>query len=440
MLVREVAVPGHLSHAHLYFDYWHLIMRILLLQDTYPPLAGGGSAIIAKSVAQALHAAGAEVVVMCIVHDRAEAGGVIEDGIAVERVFAPRYHHRWRAYRSLYNPLPLAALREILQHVKPDVVNAHNIHSYISYAALRIAHMCGARVYLTAHDVQMFNYGKLTHFINPAETAVPEKFDYRISALDQLREQRYRYNPLRNLAITYLVEKYVKKVIAVSDALRDALTQNGSTKVTTIRNGIDASLWQVSADKVYTWKSERGIGDSAIVFSGRLSGLKGAVPMMEALKLVVDKVPDAQLLVVGSRDAYAEKMLEHARELGVEKMMVFTGWVSGDDLHTAYHAGAVVAVPSVCFDSFPTINLEAFACGKPVVATCFGGSRELVQDGVSGYIVNPFNREMLAERIIELLRHPDKARAFGAVGRARVENEFTLERQATEYLTVFSNK
>jgi spore coat protein SA len=93
----------------------------------------------------------------------------------------------------------------------------------------------------------------------------------------------------------------------------------------------------------------------------------------------------------------------------------------------------VVAVPSLSFDSFPTVNLEAFACKKPVVATCFGGSRELVEDGISGYIVNPFDVPNLAQKLAELLADDTKQKAFGEAGFKRVSQDFTLDKQMKKY-------
>ena len=74
------------------------------------------------------------------------------------------------------------------------------------------------------------------------------------------------------------------------------------------------------------------------------------------------------------------------------------------------------------------------ACKKPVVATCFGGSRESVVDSETGFIVNPFDTETLADRIVDLLENPEKAKIFGEAGYARVKAEFGLNRMIDNYL------
>lgn len=160
--------------------------------------------------------------------------------------------------------------------------------------------------------------------------------------------------------------------------------------------------------------------------------------MIEAMSAICRTVPGAQLLVAGKQDAFAERMVKHATTLGVEKSLVFTGWITGDELRSAYLASRVVVAPSIYLDPFPTVNLEAFAALRPVVATCFGGSREVVEDGVSGYVVNPLDVEVLSAKVADLLIDEEKAKRFGVAGYERVTTDFTLEGQARAYEKLFA--
>jgi starch synthase len=94
----------------------------------------------------------------------------------------------------------------------------------------------------------------------------------------------------------------------------------------------------------------------------------------------------------------------------------------------------VFVTPSICFDTFGLVNLEAMEHGKPVVATVFGGSPEVVADGVTGFVANPFDLAAYTARIEELLLDPERARAMGAAGRQRMLERFTIERLAREFL------
>ena len=86
-------------------------------------------------------------------------------------------------------------------------------------------------------------------------------------------------------------------------------------------------------------------------------------------------------------------------------------------------------MPSICFDTFPTVNLEAMAARKPVVATCFGGSPEVVIDGETGYIVNPLDTELYTDRLARLLHDADLRAKMGEKGSERIHTQFSLLHQ-----------
>ena len=123
-----------------------------------------------------------------------------------------------------------------------------------------------------------------------------------------------------------------------------------------------------------------------------------------------------------------------AKALGVDDLVVPTDWLDGDDLQRAYAATDVFVTPSICFDTFGLVNLEAMEHAKPVVATVFGGSQEVVQHGETGFIANPLDVEGYAARIRELLRDPELARRMGEAGRERMRAHFTVDRLTDEYL------
>ena len=86
----------------------------------------------------------------------------------------------------------------------------------------------------------------------------------------------------------------------------------------------------------------------------------------------------------------------------------------------------MVATPSLCFESFGLINLEAMAASRPVVASFWGGPSDVVEDGVTGFLVNPLQVDVMAGRIGRLLDDPERAAAMGAAGRARAERLFSM--------------
>ena len=176
-----------------------------------------------------------------------------------------------------------------------------------------------------------------------------------------------------------------------------------------------------------------------ILFSGRLSEQKGGRVAIEALAIVARKVPDVFLVVAGKEDGYPSHMRELAESLGVGDKVKFTGWVDRDAMKTLNKEADVVLVPSICFDAFPRTVLEAMAVGTPVVGTCYGGAPEAIVDGVTGYVVNPFNIEEMAERLIDLLNDPEKRNKFGEASRQRIEKHFNLQDVVNKYLSAYED-
>ncbi len=403
-------------------------MKILILQDDFPPKSFGGAGIAAFNLAEMIQRKGHEVMVVAATQEKSDEGMEEYGGLKIHKIYS-NYPLRWRAYLSLYNPQVLARIGRIIYDFKPDVVHAHNIHTHISYHSLRMAKKMGARVILTAHDAMLYHYGKL----GISETG-------KVSMLGQIKKYRFRYNPLRNIIIRFYL-KYTDEVFAVSYALAQALESNGIKNVGVIHNGLDPEGWNWESYKRDEFIKKHNLYNKKLVlFGGRLSQPKGGHQIIRAMQKIVAVVPDAFLIVMGKRDEYMEQMLDLAEKTKIRDHVLTTGWISGQDLKSAYASAHVVAMPSVYFEPFGLICLEAMASKKPVVATCFGGTPEIVKDGETGYIVNPLHIEELADKIVELLMDQDKANSFGQAGRELLDKKFNLVHKAEEYLTSYKIK
>jgi len=399
-------------------------MKILILQDDFPPHSLGGAGNVAFNIAKELKKRGEDVYIVTTTQNKSEEGEVVYRGLKIFRIYSD-YNVRWRAYLSLYNPYTVKKLRRIISEFKPDVVHAHNVHLHISYYALKLAKSFGAKVILTAHDVMLFHYGKLIEYIDPENPHCSEIPNYRISPWTQLKVYKRRYNPLRNIIIRYYL-KYCDNICAVSTELKEVLSQNKIRRVVVVHNGIDTSIWK---EKDVTSKQH------SVLFVGHPTGAKGALQTLYIMARVRESMPDATLVVAGMRDTRSESFIAKAKELDVP--VSFTGWLEGKDIQGAYRDARVVVFPSVCFDTFGMVNIEAMATGCPVVATCFGGSREVVEDGITGYVRNPYDVDGFSSAIVDLIQNTNKAQKFGHAGRKRVEERFTLEKQVNEYMKLY---
>jgi phosphatidylinositol alpha-1,6-mannosyltransferase len=149
---------------------------------------------------------------------------------------------------------------------------------------------------------------------------------------------------------------------------------------------------------------------------------KGMDTLIKALPRLLLRWPDIQLAVVGAGDD-RDWLVNIARDSGVERHVQFLSGLTYGELSATYAAAELFALPSRG-EGFGFVYLEAMARGKPVIAGAHGGAPEVIQDGVTGYLVPHGDPMQLATSIDALLSNPEQARAMGARGRERVEREF----------------
>ncbi len=407
-------------------------MKIVFLSDDFPPYSFGGAGISTSELALGMKKTGHDVSVITTCREQSEAGKSDYKGLSVWKV-ASNYNTKWRSYVSLYNAPVIRKLKKLLKDIKPDVVHANNVHLYLSYHSLKVAKRYAKVVVWTARDTMAFSYGKI------ATKKYLDHLDSYLTWRDHADQAKKRWNPLRNFFIRKYL-RYPDRLFAVSNALKDALFQNGISPVEVVHTGADRDAWRASEDEIIRFKKIHKVENKKIIlFGGRLSEAKGGQKTLEALAIIVKDVPDAVLLVAGSKDQYAETMLEQAKKIGIEKHLVFTGWIERDHIKYAYGASHIVVVPSIYLDAFPRIVLEAMVSGKPVVGTCYGGASEIIKNGVTGYVVNPLKVEEMAERMIDLLQDGDKRERFGRAAYQSVQKDFNLKDKITHLVSCYQD-
>ena len=405
-------------------------MVILFLTDSIPPRSIGGAARSVWRVAEQLHALGNEIHIVTTVQDRQFVGSEQRDGITIYNLYS-RYDERFRAYVSLYHRSVLRHLAPIFARVRPDVIHADVIHYHISYAALKIAKRCAPCVFLTARDFMMIAYGKLE--LKTRDCAAQ---DFRVGFWENFLRARKRFNPLRNPIIRYYL-RFVDVIFSNSALLANILAQNRIPGVLPMHNGLLLQDSAVSDEGLLAFRRECELeGRDVVLFPARVSPAKGLQIVLEAMEEVAARMPDAVLLVVGVREEDRTLLQERTRSVLAGRVRLF-GWTSGETLRAAFASADVVLVPSLYPDPFPTVALEAALYKKPVIATCFGGAKEFVLDGQTGYIVNPFEKADVAEKIVELLGNKERARQFGEAGYQRLKNSFTVAHQAERQLRYY---
>ena len=183
-----------------------------------------------------------------------------------------------------------------------------------------------------------------------------------------------------------------------------------------------------------------------VLFVGRLTPHKGVDRLIEALP------EHAELRIVGSAghdpDAPERDYPDLLRSLAANRRVEFLGAVADVDLPTLYRGSQVLALPSVHLTRYGRAiavsellglsAIEAMASATPVVASNVGGLPEVVEDGITGFLVEPGNTEELRERLAEILGDRRLAERLGRSARERFLERFTWEACAERCLSAYS--
>jgi glycosyltransferase involved in cell wall biosynthesis len=157
---------------------------------------------------------------------------------------------------------------------------------------------------------------------------------------------------------------------------------------------------------------------------GRLIPIKGHIVLLRAFAQARDRVPSLQLDIAG-RGPLEPALRALAKELCVDDAIRFLGYVA--PVQRAIEDAAAVVVPSMG-EGFGMVALEAMERARPVIAAEIGGLGELVEDGVTGYLVPPGEAEPLADAIVRLASDLPRGAEMGLAGRRRALEQFLQER------------
>ena len=247
----------------------------------------------------------------------------------------------------------------------------------------------------------------------------------------------YALHLTRDLLVAEATEVYVDwfyarcaRVLAPTRGVAEALEARGMANVGVWGRGVDTTLFAPDRrDEELRARLLGAKGGLLMLSVGRLSQEKRLGVLLDAFARVSRLRPDARLVVVG--DGPARRELERTAPAGT----VFVGEARGEELAALYASADVFCFPSTT-DTFGQVLLEAGASGLPVVAAAAGGARELVTDGVTGWLVPPEEPGALASALLDLADDPARRAAFGSAGAAAARGR-TWEAAITEISAVY---
>ena len=389
-------------------------MRIDLLTKEYPPAVYGGAGVHAAELVKALRRS-IEVQVRCFGEARDEADVTAYDV-----------------------PVELADANGALQTLAVDlqiadaVAGTELVHSHTWYAneAGRLAQeLHGIPHVVTAHSLEPLRPWKAEQLGG----------GYRLSS--DIERRAY---------------EAADRVIAVSDGMRADILRSypalDPERVVTIYNGIDLDAWSPNPDADRARELGLDPGRPSVVFVGRITRQKGLPHLLRAASALPDEVQ--LVLCAGAPDT--PEILEEVKALVTELQSTREGvvWIDAvlprDDLRALLTHATTFVCPSV-YEPLGIVNLEAMACGAPVVGSATGGIPEVIDDGVTGFLVpidqvqdgtgTPTDPDRyvadLADALNRMLADPAAAKRMGEAGRERARERFDWGRIADQTREVY---
>jgi glycogen synthase len=376
-------------------------MNVLLLSREYPPEVYGGAGVVVDQLSRAL-ARRAAVEVRCFGASPRHTEGLTVRGYEPWARLAgePDAPHA-AALQALAVDLAMARDR-----VAAEVVHAHTW--YVAFAGLLVRALYRIPLVVTLHSLEPLRPWKENQLGG----------GYAISSW----------------AERSAVEE-ADRIIAVSTQMRDDVLRHFRVepeRVAVLGNGVDAAVFRHTdrMDALVRY----GIHAPYVLFVGRISEQKGIFDLLEATAAFP---PDVELVLCASApDTPALEARLRAAVASRPHVRWINAMVPVEDVVQLYSHASLFVCPSV-YEPFGLINLEAMACGTPVVATRVGGIPEVVLDGETGQLVPPRDPAALADAVRRLLADPGRAAEFGAAGRRRVEARFSWDRIAERTLEVY---
>lgn len=332
------------------------------------------------------------------------------------------------AGRFIYSFEAVRKFRELVGRGKPDLLHIHNLYHQISPSILPVAKEMGVPVVMTAHDFALVapNYS-LFHDGAICEHTKPDRYWQAVShrcvrgsrLAGMLEAVEMGFQKWRGLWLPN-----IDRIVAPAKFVADTLIAYGvpAEKIVVVPHFVTAPV----VEEVVWDEGEY------MLYVGRLVAEKG----VDVLVRAAARVPEIPVHIVGVGPD-EERLRRLADSVGARNV-VFRGFLEGAALTREYARATALVVPSVWYEVFGLICLEAAAQGKPVIASKIGSLPEVVLDGETGLLFPAGDADVLAGHMMTLWREPRFAEALGVRGWKRVKDEFGAEKHYERLMGVYS--
>lgn len=344
--------------------------------------------------------------------------GELENVTPLERVRA--------GISTLYSERTTREISEIVSRFQPDIAYVHNVFPLISPSVYHALHKFRVPAVHILHDFRLWCPNS-RFYVNGEICEACKTGSYWHAVPKRCVKQNVAYSAL------YAASLYVNRskgllhnmggYICLTEFAKNLLMQSEvpEHKIHICPNHIDTSRFT----------PQYGNGHYALYVGGLYTD-KGVMTLARAFA----KLPHIPLKVVGSGDAEAElrEYIATHRLTNIE----LVGYKNGDEKLELLRNSMFTIVASHCYENFPIVVLEAFASGKPVIASAIGALPYIVRDHETGLLFKSQNPDDLAEKLAWLYSHPDQIQAMGRAARAVVERKYDARLRPASLLNIFN--
>ena len=376
-------------------------MHIVYVCREYPPtLRGGGIATYIRLIAQGLVERGNKVTVICASDDTRISSDYRDKGVRVIRLSGGDFI------------LPSVESTSLLKKFR-FIYRFDSYRKKIREAILELDDI---------DIIEVADFGAESYFLKDINAPVvvrlhtPSLFDRTTLGIKkyQGKDKLFQFIGER--------EKYILKhadfLSSCSESLKEWTIQNlgvDSNKIEVIYNPIELPTHKVELKSSTT--------KATIVFVGTISDVKGCGDLFEAGKLLAEKNVDFDMFFYGKMGEFAENLKMNEQSY---PWFHVTGKIEREKLFSIYCNASVVCFPS-WWDNMPMVCLEAMGVGAVVLGSSSGGMSEIIQDSINGYLIEPHNVNLLAEKLQFLINLDSKTKKqISDNAKKRIENDFSL--------------
>jgi glycosyltransferase involved in cell wall biosynthesis len=285
---------------------------------------------------------------------------------------------------------------------------------------------------LDHHDAMLA--GRIAGILSGAQASVVASHSTGLAGSDGSVRRNFRRSDR-------VMMEFTTRVVAVSESharyLR-AVEGIDGRRIAVIENGIDLGAWTpATAAARASARGELGLaaGEAVVAMVAALRPEKAHEALLDAMAVLRARGRRVRALVAGDGPRRAF-LAERAAALGVADGVDFLG--VRDDVARLLHASDILVLPSrAVVETLPLAVLEAMATGVPVIASAVGSVPEVVEEGVTGWLIPPADPLALARRIEHVLDEPAAAASLAARARERVSARYSIERTAALYTNLF---